>query len=105
MFVLFNLGGAITLCILIYRMQQDKKLKITLVTRPATKVQSIVLSGRGLIAATIGWGVSAMLFTLSGLGSLFTYTNLETWLFLTLIGIACAVVTLLISSSLSQKPK
>lgn len=105
MFVLFNLGGAIILCIMIYRMQRDKKLKVTLITGSATKVQSIVLSGRGLIVATIGWGISAMLLILSGLGLLFAYKNLEASLFLTLIGIACVVMTLLISSSLSEKLK
>ncbi len=104
-FVLFNLGGAIALCILIYRMQQDKKLKITLVTRPVTKIQSIVLSGRGLTVTTIGWGASAMMLTISGLGFLFAYTNSKTWLLLTLVGIVFAVITLLIGSSLSEKSK
>jgi len=96
-FALFNLGGAVGLYIAIARGLRDKQLKITLISSPMTKVEKVILTGKGLTVAMIGFGMSATLFTFSGINLL--TSNLEgTSLLLMLISIFLAVVTMWISS-------
>jgi hypothetical protein len=104
-FVLFNLSVAIFLYISMARGLRDKQLKITLVSPPTTKVEKIVLTGRGLTVAIIGWGISAILLTYIGLNALFQYAYLGTNLFLTLISISLAVFTMVIASYVTPHPK
>lgn len=105
-FVLFNLGGAIALSILIVRARKDKQLKITLITSgPMTKVEKIVLTGKGLTIAIIGWGISTLLFIFSGLRAFFSQGDLVTSFFITFTSIILAIVTMPIASYFTYKSK
>lgn len=96
-FALLNLGSAVGLYIAIARGLRDKQLKITLISSPMTKVEKVILTGKGLTVAIIGFGISATLFTYSGINML--SSNLEeTSLLLMLISIFLVVVTLGITS-------
>jgi hypothetical protein len=62
-----------------------------------TKVEKIILTGKGLTVAIIGFEISATLFIYSGINLLFS--NLEgTSLLLMLISIFLVVVTMVIAS-------
>lgn len=104
-FVLLNLSAAIFLYILIARGLKDKQLKITLVSPPTTKVEKIVLVGKGLIVAIIGWGISATLFIYTGLSALFSDANTEANLFTTFISLTLAGFTTVIASYVNEYPK
>jgi hypothetical protein len=105
-FVLFNLGAAFAFSILIARARKDKQLKITLLTSgPVTKVEKIVLRGKGLTVAIIGWGISAILFTYSGLSAFFPQADMEASFFITFTSIFLAAITMLIASYVSTTMK
>lgn len=96
-FTLFNLGCAVLLYVLIFRAHKNKKLEITLISGPVTKVEKIVLTGKGLAVAIIGWAISAALFTFSGLRALDVHTNMEANTFMTFISLVIAIFTMLIA--------
>ncbi len=105
-FGLINLGGAIALFILLARARKDRQLRITLITSGGvTKVEKVVLTGKGLTVAIIGWSFSAILFTYSGLSVFVLNTNIDTNLLLTLIGIILFVFTMLIASYVTIRSK
>src|SRR5690606_20558041 len=106
LFGLFNLGGAIFLCLLIAHARKNKQLKITLITSgPMTKVEKVVLKGRGLTVAIVGWGSSAILFTFSGLSALFPYAGSGANLFITFIGCILATIIMPIANYFTIRAK
>lgn len=104
-FTLFNLGIAVVLSILIYRAQKEKRLEITMISGPVTKVEKIVLTGRGITIASVGWGISAILFSFSGLGSLDTSANMGTYFFMTFMSGTLAIITMLVASYVTPHSK
>ncbi len=96
-FALLNLGFAIALYVAIARGLRDKQLKITFISSPMTKVEKIVLTGRGLTVAIIGFSVSAILFTYSGLNALSSH-SVGTSLLVMFFSIPTVVVTMGIAS-------
>ena len=106
LFGLGNLGGAIAIFILIARARRDKQLEITLITSGGvTKVEKVVLTGKGLTVAIIGWAVSAILFTYSGLSVFVLNPNNDTNLLLTFAGGILFVFTMLIASYITTRSK
>jgi len=104
--ILFNLGAAVAFSILIARARKDKELKITLITSgPVTNVEKIVLTGKGLTIAIIGWGICAILFTFSGLSAFFPQANMELFLLITFISIILAAITMLIAGYVTANSK
>lgn len=104
-FALLNLGSAVGLYISIARGLRDKQLKITLISPPMTKVEKVVLTGRGLTVAIIGFGISATLFTYSGLNALSSYGDFGTSLLLMFISIPATIVTMRVASHINTKSK
>ena len=102
---LFDLGIAIALYISVGRARKDKQLKITLISGPMTTVRSIVLSGKGLTIAIIGWGVSAILLTFSGLSSLLLTQTWKYTFFITFISIFLVIITMIIASYFTSNPE
>lgn len=104
-FTLFNLGAAVVLSALIYRAQKEKRLEITLISAPVTKVEKIVLTGRGLTVASIGWGISTVLYTFAGIIAFYPYTDMGTNLFITFISTAIAAIIMPIAGYVTTHSK
>jgi hypothetical protein len=102
-FALINLGVAVAICISIARARRNMKLKMIMKSGP--KYDTIILTGRGLTVAVIGWGISAVLLTLSGLNALLFSWDLGTSYLLTFISGFLWVLTLGIASYVTPKSK
>lgn len=70
-----------------------------------TKVEKVVLKGRGLTVAIVGWGSSAILFTFSGLSALFPYAGSGANLFITFIGCILATIIMPIANYVTIRSK
>lgn len=106
LFGLFNLAGAIALCILIARARKNRQLRITLITSgPMTKVEKIVLKGNGLTIAMLGWGISAILFSFSGLNALLSQADSGVSFFVSFISAVLAIFIMPIASYFTPNSK
>ena len=98
-FALFNFAAAAMLYLSIYRAQRDKRLEIMLKSGP--KMEKVVIKGQGITVLTVGWVISALLFTCSGLRSVDVYAGMGEYVFMTFFSIVLAIITMLTASYIS----
>lgn len=96
---LLNIGLAIALLTALVRTRKDKQLKITLIDSGSiTKVEKVILKGKGLTIATIGFCIGAIVFVLIGISAIFSFMPRGTNGILTIVGIFLLILTLNIAA-------
>lgn len=98
------IGIAIALLTGIVRARKDKQLKITLIDSGSiTKVQKVILKGKGLTIAITSFGIGVIVFAFIGISTILSLMSRQINGILTIISVFLLVLTLNIAAYITTR--